>query len=283
MFRRGRFSRPLVVLDMRIFVNEQPCDIPAGTTVAELRRQSKRDADLVILNGFPLAEERPLTDGDRLVLIRRGEIPAAEELEALLVARHTPGVHGRLKKAHVGIAGVGGLGSSIAVALARCGIGRLTIADFDLVEPSNLNRQQYFVDQIGLPKVLALRENLARINPYVQVATHHLRLTAANIPQIFAEVDVMVEAFDGAEQKAMLVETFLGSVADKPLVAASGMAGFGPANSIVSRQVGSRLILVGDGTSAAAPGQGLMAPRVGVAAHHQANAVLRLLLGEDPV
>jgi len=268
---------------MRIFINEQPCDLPPGTTVAELCRQFKPDADLVIRNGFPLEGEQRLAEDDRLVLIRRGEIPAAAELEALLVARHTPGVHDRLKRAHVGIAGVGGLGSSIAVALARCGIGRLTIADFDLVEPSNLNRQQYFIDQIGQPKVLALRDNLARINPYVQVATHQLRLTAANIPQVFAAVDVMVEAFDSAEQKAMLVETFLGSFADKPLVAASGMAGFGPANSIVSRQVGSRLTLVGDGSSAAAPGQGLMAPRVGVAAHHQANAVLRLLLGADPV
>ncbi|AMV71428.1 sulfur carrier protein ThiS adenylyltransferase ThiF [Desulfuromonas carbonis] len=268
---------------MRIFVNEQSHDIPAGTTVAALCQQFKPDADLVIRNGFPLEGDQPLAEDDRLVLIRRGEIPAAEELETLLVARHTPGVHARLKKAHVGIAGVGGLGSSIAVALARCGIGRLTIADFDLVEPSNLNRQQYFIDQLGLPKVVALRDNLARINPYVQVATHHLRLTTDNIPTLFAGVDVMVEAFDRAEQKAMLVETFLGKVADKPLVAASGMAGFGPANTIVSRQVGGRLTLVGDGTSAAAPGQGLMAPRVGIAAHHQANAVLRLLLGADPV
>ena len=267
---------------MRIFVNEQPIDIEPGTSSAEVRRRVKPDADLAIRNGFPLEADQPLEEGDRLVLIRRGELPSPEELEALLVARHTPGVHARLKRAIVGIAGVGGLGSAIAVALTRSGVGQLIVADFDVVEPSNLNRQQYFVDQIGLAKVEALRVNLARINPYVQVSVFHGRLTAENIPQIFAGVDVMVEAFDRAEQKAMLVETFLAQFPAKPLVAASGMAGFGPSNTIVTRSAGSRLTLVGDGTSAAGPGQGLMAPRVGIAAHHQANAVLRLLLGEEP-
>lgn len=267
---------------MRIFVNEQAVEIEPGTGSAEVRRRFKPDADLVIRNGFPLESDRPLEEDDRLVLIRRGEHPAPEELEALLVARHTPGVHARLKRAIVGIAGVGGLGSAIAVALTRSGVGQLIVADFDLVEPSNLNRQQYFVDQIGLPKVEALRENLARINPYVKVSVFQGRLTAENIPQLFAGVDVMVEAFDRAEQKAMLVETFLAQFPVKPLVAASGMAGYGPSNTIVTRRAGSRLILVGDGTTAAAPGQGLMAPRVGIAAHHQANAVLRLLLGEEP-
>jgi sulfur carrier protein ThiS adenylyltransferase len=272
----------LAFLDMRIFLNEKPIDIEPGARSEELRRRFKPDADLAILNGFPLDADRTLQEGDRLVLIRRGEHPSPEELEALLVARHTPGVHARLKRAIVGIAGAGGLGSSIAVALTRSGIGQLIVADFDVVEPSNLNRQQYFVDQIGLAKVEALRENLARINPYVKVAVFHGRLTPENIPQLFAGVDVMVEAFDRADQKAMLVETFLDHFPAKPLVAASGMAGFGPSNTVVTRRAANRLTLVGDGSTAAGPGQGLMAPRVGIAAHHQANAVLRLLLGEEP-
>lgn len=267
---------------MRIQLNEQSTDIPEETSLFALRERFKPGADVIIRNGFPANSDLPLAEGDCIVLIRRGEQPSAAELEALMVARHTPGVHQKLKAACVGIAGVGGLGSAVAVALARCGVGRLIVADFDLVEPSNLNRQQYFVDQLGLPKVEALRQNLLRINPYVQLVPWHLRLTPDNIPGLFAEVDVMVEAFDGADQKAMLAAAFLGNCPGKPLVAASGLAGFGPSNSVTTRTVGRNFYLVGDLESAARPGEGLMAPRVGIAAHHQANAVLRLLLGETP-
>jgi sulfur carrier protein ThiS adenylyltransferase len=267
---------------MRIFVNEQPRDVPPGTTLPQLRDLFKPAADLTILNGFPVDDERGLAENDRVVLIRRGEIPRPEELETLLVARHTPGVHARVKRGVVGIAGAGGLGSSIATALARVGVGQLLVADFDVVEPSNLNRQQYFVDQIGMTKVEALRENLARINPYVEVSVFHGRLTPENIPQVFAGVDVMVEAFDRADQKAMLIESFCGHFPQTPLVAASGMAGYGPANTVTTRRIGAHFFLVGDGVTAARPGEGLMSPRVGIAAHHQANAVLRLLLGEEP-
>jgi len=161
-------------------------------------------------------------------------------------------------------------------------VGRIIVADFDVVEPSNLNRQQYFIDQIGEAKVHALRDNLARINPYVTVETHLLRLDRDNVPVLFRGVDVMVEAFDGADQKAMLAESFTGSFPETPLVLASGLAGHMPSNTVLTRKMGRSVVIVGDLVTAAAPGTGLMAPRVGVAAHHQANAVLRLLLGEDP-
>jgi sulfur carrier protein ThiS adenylyltransferase len=216
------------------------------------------------------------------VLIRRGEQPTAEDLQRLMMARHTPGVHEKIKNSCVGIAGVGGLGSNIAIALARVGVGKLILVDFDLVEPSNLNRQQYFIDQIGLPKVEAMKENLLRINPGVEIETYHQRVTAENLIGLFASVDILVEAFDAAEQKALLTSNFLCKVAGKPLVAASGMAGFEPSNSIQTQKISERLYLCGDGLTAAEPGRGLMAPRVGIAAHHQANAVLRLLLGEEP-
>ncbi len=126
-----------------------------------------------------------------------------------MAARHTPGIHARLKQACVGIAGAGGLGSAVAVALARIGVGRLIIADFDLVEPSNLNRQQYFIDQIGFYKVAALTQNLQRINPYISVEPHQALLGPDNIPQLFAPCSVVVEAFDRADMKAMLVDTVL--------------------------------------------------------------------------
>lgn len=266
---------------MKIYVNERAIETNADTLFA-LRDQLKPDADIVICNGFPVDDNATLQEGDRVVLIRRGEIPAAEDLEALLVARHTPGVHEKVRNAVVGIAGAGGLGSAVAVALARIGIGGLIVADFDIVEPSNLNRQQYFIDQLGQPKVEALADNLRRINPYVRVEPHQIRLTPDNVPAVFAEVDVLVEAFDRADQKAMLLESFRISCPHKPVVAASGLAGYGPANTVITRRRGENFYLVGDETSAARPGQGLMAPRVGIAAHHQANAVLRLLLGEAP-
>ena len=267
---------------MNIRINEQHTSLPPGTTLFEARSRCKPEADVLIVNGFPAADDQPLHDGDRVVLIRRGEQPSATELEALMAARHTPGVHERVKQACVGIAGAGGLGSSVAVALARIGIGRLILADFDVVEPSNLNRQQYFVDQIGQPKVEALRDNLARINPYVEVEIFNARLTSENIAAVFADAQILVEAFDAAAQKAMLAETFRHHYPDRPLVVASGLAGYQPSNTIMTRRISPQLVLVGDGHSAARPGEGLMAPRVGIAAHHQANAVLRLLLGETP-
>lgn len=267
---------------MTVWINEQPRELPSDTTLFAVRDLCKPEADVLIVNGFPAAADQPLRDGDRVVLIRRGEKPSAQELEALMAARHTPGVHERVKQASIGIAGAGGLGSAVAVALARIGIGRLILADFDVVEPSNLNRQQFFVDQIGQPKVEALRDNLARINPYVRVEIFNGRLTPDNIAEVFAEAQILVEAFDAAAQKAMLVETFRRHFPERPLVAASGLAGYQPSNTVRTRRVGEQLVLVGDGQSAARPGEGLMAPRVGIAAHHQANAVLRLLLGEEP-
>jgi len=265
-----------------VVVNEIGQEMPADSTVGSVRDRLKPDADVLIVNGFPADPGQELVEGDRLVLIRRGEVPGREQLDTLLTARHTPGVHERVRRATVGIAGAGGLGSAVAIALARTGVGRLIIADFDLVEPSNLIRQQYFIVQLGQPKVYALRDTLARINPHVHVAACHLRLVPGNIAEIFGAVDILAEAFDRADQKAMLVETFAAHYPDRPMVAGSGMAGYGPANSIVTRQCGRNLFICGDGSTAAAPGVGLMAPRVGIAAHHQANAVLRLLLGEDP-
>ncbi|MEA1923123.1 MAG: sulfur carrier protein ThiS adenylyltransferase ThiF [Pseudomonadota bacterium] len=267
---------------MQIFVNEHSCQVEAETRLYELRDRQKPNADLLIVNGYPVSEDQQLKGGDRVVLIRRGKQPTSADLEALMRARHTPGVHEKIKNSCVGIAGVGGLGSSIAIALVRVGVGKLVVADFDLVEPSNLNRQHYFIDQIGLPKVLALQESLQRINPGVQVETIQERITPKNLLIHFSTVDVMVEAFDAADQKTMLISHFLRDCPQIPLVAASGMAGYAPSNSITTRKAANNLYLCGDGITAVLPGQGLMAPRVGIAAHHQANAVLRLLLGEEP-
>ena len=267
----------VIVSAVKIKVNEQQTETPDGISLFELRDSVKPLADILILNGAAVSEDSTLVEGDRVSLIQRGEIPSAADLEALMVARHTPGVHEKIKNATVGIAGLGGLGSSIAVALARIGIGKLVLVDFDVVEPSNLNRQQYFIDQLGMTKAAALEQNLLRINPYVQYDAQCRRVTPENISALFNDVDVLVEAFDRADQKAMLLQSF----PDKPIVAASGMAGYGPGETIGVRKMGRRIYIVGDLETGAEPGCGLMAPRVGIAAHMQANLVLRILLGEE--
>ncbi len=268
---------------MQILLSEKPIAVENGTTLFQLRDEVKPDADIVVLNGAPARSDCVLSEGDEVVFIRRGEAPRQDEMEALMAARHTPGVHAVLKRSCVGIAGLGGLGSAIAIALARVGVGKLVLVDFDVVEPSNLNRQQYFFDQVGMLKTQALSANLSRVNPYVALETHTERLTPANVPTIFAQVDVLAEAFDVAEEKAMLTESFRRAHPKTPIVVATGLAGHAPSNTVVTRKLGTGITVVGDLTTAAQPGTGLMAPRVGVAAHHQANAVIRLLLGEDPV
>ena len=265
-------------------VNEREWPWQDGLTLAALQATAKPDADVVVLNGFPVDPERRvdtvLQQRDEIVFIRKGEAPAPDELAALMAARHTPGIAAVLRAARVGIAGAGGLGSNVAHALARIGVGHLVIADFDVVEPSNLNRQAYRIDQIGLRKATALADDLARINPNVTVVAHTVRLVPGNIPELFAGCAVVAECFDRPEEKQMLVETVLSHMPEARVVAASGLAGTGDGNCIRVRRVSARLWLVGDGESAATFGRGLMAPRVFIAAGQQANTVVRILLDE---
>ena len=188
-----------------------------------------------------------------------------------------PAVLAALRQSTVGIAGAGGLGSNVAVSLARAGVGRLVIADFDKVEPSNLNRQQYLVDQVGRRKVEALRENLLAINPYSLYEVHDVRVTRRNAAKIFARVDVLVEAFDRAEAKEMLIEASLSRFPGRPIVAASGLAGYGGNRKMHTRKMGN-LYVCGDEESQCPKGVSPMAPRVALVAAMQANLVVELLI-----
>ena len=203
-----------------------------------------------------------------------------EEIRQALVSRHTEGIQARISAARVAVAGLGGLGSNIAVSLARLGVGHLHLIDFDRVDVTNLNRQQYKASQIGWEKPLALAENLKEINPYLGLECHTLRLTPENIPAVLQGADVICEAFDKAEEKAMLVNTVLERLPQAIVVAASGMAGLGPGNAIRTEKVGKRLYLCGDGQSDVEEAGSLFAPRVMLCAGHQALAVLRVLAGE---
>ena len=184
-----------------------------------------------------------------------------------------------LRACTVGIAGAGGLGSNCAVALARSGIGRLVIADFDRVSRGNLNRQAFFCDQVGMKKVDALKENLRRMAPETEVNALDIRLSEENVVSVFSACSVVVEALDSAEAKQMIVETILGERPQTWLVAASGLGGYGR-NEILRTRRSGRLIICGDESSEVSRELPPLAPRVGIVAHMQANVVLELLLDE---
>jgi len=200
-----------------------------------------------------------------------------KELEKQFFSKHDPKILSILRKSVVGIAGAGGLGSNVAFSLARAGIGKLIIADFDAVEPSDLNRQQYFIDQIGKAKLDALLENLKKINPFSEYEMHKVKITPSNFSEIFASVDILVEAFDKAEMKQMLIESWLSQFPTKPIIAASGLAGYGQNEKIRTRRAGN-LYICGDEETECKEGISPMAPRVGIVANMQANLVLELLI-----
>lgn len=207
-------------------------------------------------------------------------IPTKDEVTAALIARHGEIRQEAFSQAVVAVCGLGGLGSAVAVSLARAGIGKLILIDFDSVDVTNLHRQQYKASQVGRPKTEALLENLKEIAPYVEFETHTVRMTESSTPELLWDADIVCEAFDSAECKAMLVNTVLEKMPDKYLVAASGMAGFGSANSIKTRRVTERFYLCGDGVSDAEDGVGLVSSRVMLCAAHQAHTVLRILSKE---
>lgn len=209
--------------------------------------------------------------------------PTREEMLAALKERHGKERQERFSSAVVAVCGLGGLGSNIAIALARAGIGKLILIDFDHVDISNLHRQQYKAAQVGHYKTEALAENVKEIAPYILLETHTLRITQENARELLEPADIICEAFDSAEAKAMLVNTVLETMPDKYLVAASGMAGFGSANLIKTRKITEHFCLCGDGTSDVDDGIGLIASRVMVCAAHQAHAVLRILAREENV
>lgn len=186
----------------------------------------------------------------------------------------------KLRTKIVGISGCGGLGSNAAVSLARVGIGKLIIADYDQIEESNLNRQYFFYDQIGLYKADALRENINRINPSVSVDSHIVLLGPKEVVKLYSECDVVIEAFDKAEMKEMIVETVLAEFPGKPIISGVGLCGWGGNDLIKVRQYDT-LYIVGDGISESSEDNPPLAPRVCVVSNMMANLVLEILLGKD--
>lgn len=207
-------------------------------------------------------------------------IPTKEEMRKAFEERHGKEMQRKFSAATVAVCGLGGLGSNIAISLARAGIGKLILIDFDRVDITNLHRQQYKASQVGRYKTEALSENLREIAPYMELEAHTVRITEDNVAEILEDADIICEAFDRAEAKAMLTNTVLETMPEKYLVAASGMAGFDSANRIQTRKVAKQFYLCGDEISDIADGAGLVSSRVMLCAAHQAHTVIRILAYE---
>ena len=207
-------------------------------------------------------------------------IPTKEEMIKALEVRQGEKLQTAFSAATVAVCGLGGLGSNIAISLARAGIGKLILVDFDRVDITNLHRQQYKASQVGEYKTRALSVCLKEIAPYIELETHTVRITEDNTTRLLEDADIICEAFDNPECKAMLVNIVLETMPDKYLVAASGMAGMGSANSIKTRKITKYFYLCGDEVSETSETVSLVASRVMICAAHQAHMVLRILAEE---
>lgn len=203
-----------------------------------------------------------------------------EEWTEALVSRHGATRQEQFARGRVVICGLGGLGSRVAELLTRAGVGYLRLVDFDKLEPTNLNRQFYFQDQLGRYKADALAENLRRISPYTELEIHKEKVTENNLPALLTGVDVIVEAFDAPAAKALLVNGARETSPSVPLVAASGMAGLGSGNSMEIHALSPFFYLCGDRKTGIEAGDGLYGARVAICAAQEALVVLQLLAGK---
>ena len=268
---------------MEILINGRTHIIKMGSSLLEIKKEFCNEANVVILNGFQTSEDIVIKENDELVFMDKNEFPTEELLERLMVSRHTPKVHMKVKKSKVGIAGLGGLGSNIAIMLARTGVGHLLLVDYDIVEPSNLNRQSYYISHLGMAKGEALKKQITEINPFIKVDYIIEKVEEKNIKDIFKGCNIVCEAFDNPESKAMLVSYLLSEMPKIKIVSASGMAGYESSNTIKTIRKMGNLYVCGDEKTDARVGRGLMAPRVSICAGHQANMVLRLILNVENV
>lgn len=204
-----------------------------------------------------------------------------EYKESDMLVRNNPSIMEKLKKGKVAIAGLGGLGSNIAVSLARIGVGNLLLVDFDVVEPSNLNRQHYSWKHVGMDKTEALRMQLEEINPFIHVEVKKTYIEKEQVAELFCEYPIVCEAFDKPENKAMLINTLLQECPEKKIVSGSGMAGYHSSNLIQTRKRLHNLYVCGDLENEATVENGIMSPRVLICVGHQANMIVRILAGEE--
>lgn len=259
---------------MNIWINGKHMRVKEGSRLKDVASEY----DVFVRNGYGISKEDILHEGDRVVATKKGVLPSNEDLYDLILSRNGEDVTSKLSKACVCVCGLGGLGSNVVAMLSRLGVGKLILVDFDVVDPTNLNRQNYFIEDIGSLKTLATANIVKNINPYINVIVKNIKLDSTNILDVIADADVVVEAVDNPSCKAEIVNAVLLET-NKYCVASSGMAGFNSSNCIKTTNPMGRLYVAGDNLSEACEGNSLMSPLVSVCAGHQANMVLRLLLG----
>ena len=264
---------------MIVYLNGRPVEANEGVSLGDFLKENIQSYQIVIHNTvINPSYSLILRDGDRIYAFNKGEMPDSLTLKDLMFARQPEHYTEKLQNAVVGIAGLGGLGSLVGENLVRAGVGKLVVADFDIVEPANLNRQRYFIHQIGKPKVEAFMENMGKISPFSRVEGHNLRVARDNI-DIFKDCSVIVECLDNPEAKAMLVSAVRDRFPQKVIVAASGVAGFHSEKTLTVRRISDKIYVVGDGRSEVKEGIGLVATRVAIAASIQSHLVVRIILG----
>ena len=203
-----------------------------------------------------------------------------QDVDRCLKERHGEENQGLLYAAHIAVAGAGGMGSHAAVALARAGVGHIHLIDFDRVDLSNLHRQQYFMRHVGMMKVEALKSILLEINPFLEISISECRVTEENCGELLGDADIVIEAFDDPNAKAMLVNELLERFPEKKVIACSGMAGYSDANKITTRKITENFYICGDGRAGVETEGTLFASRVSVCAGHAANKAIQLILGQ---
>lgn len=268
---------------MRVYINEVLTKVGSEARFFDVMESfGYGNFPVRLLNGFSQEHDSTLKEGDRLFFLKDNVLPEKAVYEALWSARYGKDKFLLLQKAKVAICGVGGLGSHIALSLARLGIGELCLIDKDRVDMTNLGRQAYEVGDLGKPKSEAMKKIIARITPLVKVIAIVDTLDAQNIDSYLKDYPYIIEAFDSASNKAFLTTHLLANYPNKILIGASGMSGYDAPNTIKTKKIFKNYYLSGDGVSEA--GLGLLAPRVMLCAAHQANMLMHLILeekGED--
>ena len=263
---------------MKVSVNGNEIILAKPLNLYDLACFLNMEADVFIVNSFPKDISYIVKENDNISLIKKGVMPAKEHLEHLLCCRQGKNITDILKNSKVVICGCGGLGSHVAISLARTGLGNIKLIDFDVVEPSNINRQYYFIDQIGRYKTDALKENINKINPYIHVETKNVMLDNENIINEVAGFQVIVECFDNTKSKLMLMENCIKKLPHSFIIGASGVAGYFDTDIIKIKKLGKNILIVGDFENEASEDLPLMAPRVTACASIQANETIKYLL-----
>ncbi len=263
---------------MKLFVNGVETSIDKPLNLLQLSKLLNMEADIFIVNSFPNDTSYTVKENDNISFIKKGTLPKREHLEYLLNCRQGITITNVLKNSKVVICGCGGLGSNVAVSLARSGIGYIKLIDFDVVEPSNINRQCYFINQIGEYKTNALKNIITEINPYINVDVSNILLDESNIIDEVGGFQVILECFDNVKSKLMLIEKCTAMLSNSFIIGASGVAGYFDTDIIKIKKLGVNALIVGDFENEAGENIPLMAPRVAVAAAIQANETLKYLL-----